>query len=117
MIMEITTRNAGEVLVVDINGEICRSEATNATLHECVKDQLERGRRNIILNLANVAFIDSFGVGEILASYTSTQNLGGKMKLAHISKKLDLVFKVTWLDHVLEIFETEAAALKSFSDR
>ena len=115
--MEIATREVGEVLIVDVNGEICRSEAAHTTLHECVKEELERGRRSFILNLARVAFIDSFGVGEILASYTSTQNLGGKMKLAHISKKLDLVFKVTWLDHVLEIFETEAAALKSFLDR
>ena len=59
-------------------------------------------------------FIDSFGVGEILASYISTQNLGGKLKLARISTKLLLVFQVTMLTKVLEIFETGESALLSF---
>jgi len=114
--MEITTRDAGHVIIVDIKGEICRSEVGKTTLHEFVKHQLESGRRNILLNFAGVAFVDSFGVGEILASYTSTQNLGGKMKLACVPNKMNLVFKITWLDHVFEIFDNEAAALQTFPD-
>jgi len=61
-----------------------------------------------------VDFIDSFGVGEILASYISTLNLGGKLKLARISKKLFLIFQVTMLTKVLDIFDEEDLALRSF---
>jgi anti-anti-sigma factor len=61
-----------------------------------------------------VDFIDSFGVGEILASYISTHNLGGKLKIARISKKLYLVFQITMLTKVLEIFDEEQRAIESF---
>lgn len=113
--MEITTRDTGDIVVFDIKGEIRRTNIAETTLHEVVKSQLERGRRNILLNLESVDFIDSFGVGEMLASFTSTQNLGGKIKLTRISKKLGVVFKITWLDHVFEVFDDEAAAVQSFS--
>jgi anti-anti-sigma factor len=63
-----------------------------------------------------VEFIDSFGVGEVLASYISTHNLGGKLKIASISKKLFLVFQVTMLTKVLEIFDDENVAVQSFSE-
>jgi anti-anti-sigma factor len=72
------------------------------------------GTRNILFNFEKVEFIDSFGVGEILASYISTQNLGGKLKLARISKKLYLVFQVTMLTKVLEIFDSEESAMQNF---
>jgi len=113
--MDITTRDIGDIVVFDIKGEVVRSEIHKATIHEAVKSQLEQGRRNILLNLENVAIIDSWGVGEMLASYTSIQNLGGKIRLASISRKLEIVFKVTLLDRVFEIFDNEAAALGSFT--
>ena len=111
--VEIRVENG--VGIIDISGEIRRSDVTDVTLHQIVKNQLDDGQRNILLNLAEVEFIDSFGVGEILASYISTQNLGGKLKLARISKKLYVVFQVTMLIKVLEIFDDEEAALESFS--
>ncbi len=113
--MIITIRDLGDVVIFDIEGEIQRSGHKEPNLHQAVKSQLDSGRRKILLNLENVGFIDSYGVGEILASYTSTQNLGGKIKLAGISKKLGLVFKITWLDRVFEVFDDEAAALQSFA--
>lgn len=113
--MEINLREQNDIAVIDISGEIRRSEVTDVTLHQIVKDQLDDGQRNILLNLASVEFIDSFGVGEILASYISTQNLGGKLKLCRISKKLYVVFQVTMLTKVLEIFDDCQDALKSFS--
>jgi len=112
--MIIKRRTQGPVAIFDVEGEIKRSEAADQTLHQAVKEQLETGGRNILLNLEKVRFIDSFGVGEILASYISTQNLGGKFKMARISKKLFLIFDITMLTRVLEIFETEEAALQSF---
>lgn len=112
--MLIKTREANNVVIFDIEGEIRRSESMQTTLHNQVKSHLDRGRRNVLLNLEGVEFIDSFGVGEILASYISTQNLGGKLKLSRVSKKLLLIFQVTMLTRVLEIFGSEEAALESF---
>ena len=112
--MEIHAREKDNVIIFDIEGEIRRSDVTDVTLHQLVKDQLDVGKRNILLNFKDVEFIDSFGVGEILASYISTHNLGGKLKIAKISKKLYLVFQVTMLTKVLEIFDEEDLALNSF---
>jgi len=112
--MEISAREKNDVIIFDIEGEIRRSDVSDVTLHQLVKDQLDTGKRNILLNFRNVEFIDSFGVGEILASYISTHNLGGKLKIAKISKKLYLIFQVTMLTKVLEIFEDEEVALESF---
>jgi len=112
--MEIHAREKDDVVIFDIEGEIRRSDVSDVTLHQLVKDQLDRGKRNILLNFKNVEFIDSFGVGEILASYISTHNLGGKLKIAKISKKLYLVFQVTMLTKVLDIFDDEELALQSF---
>ena len=112
--MIIKKREKGDVVIFDIEGEIRRSDLSETTLHELVKDRLMSGTRNILFNFEKVEFIDSFGVWEILASYISTQNLGGKLKLARISKKLYLVFQVTMLTKVLEIFDSEESAMQSF---
>lgn len=112
--MEINAREKSNVIIFDIEGEIRRSDLTDVTLHQLVKDQLDDGKRNILLNFRNVEFIDSFGVGEILASYISTHNLGGKLKIAKISKKLYLIFQVTMLTKVFEIFDDEDVALDSY---
>jgi len=112
--MEISAREKSNVVIFDIEGEIRRSDLTDVTLHQLVKDQLDDGKRNILLNFRNVEFIDSFGVGEILASYISTHNLGGKLKIAKISKKLYIIFQVTMLTKVFEIFDDEDMALDSY---
>ena len=112
--MVINIREKNDILIIDIEGEIKRSEITAATLHQVVKDQLDAGKRYILLNFEEVKFIDSFGVGEVLASYISTHNLGGKLKIAKMSKELYLVFQVTMLTNVLEILNDEQMALKSF---
>ncbi len=113
--MEINLREKQGITVVDIEGEIRRSEASNITLHQIIKNQLDKNNKNFLLNMDKVEFIDSFGVGEILASYISTQNIGGSLKLTNISTKLSLVFQVTMLSKVFEIFNDEEKALESFS--
>jgi anti-sigma B factor antagonist len=112
--MNIQKREQDGVVIFDIEGEIKRSDITDVTLHQLVKEQLEAGKKHILLNFQKVDFIDSFGVGEILASYISTHNLGGKLKIARISKKLYLVFQITMLTKVLEIFDEEQRAIESF---
>jgi len=112
--MIINRREKNSIVIFDIVGEIRRSDITDLTLHQLVKQQLESGKKDILLNFEKVEFIDSFGVGEILASYISTQSLGGKLKLARISRKLFLIFQITMLNKVLDIHEEEEAALASF---
>jgi anti-anti-sigma factor len=112
--MNIGTREVGRVTVFDIEGEIRRTDSPETTLHQLVKSRLEAGRTDILLDCEKVDFIDSFGVGEILASYISTQNMGGKLKLCLVSPKLLIIFQVTMLTRVLEIFGSEKAALESF---
>jgi anti-anti-sigma factor len=113
--MNIQKREQDSVVIFDIEGEIKRSDITDVTLHQLVKEQLEAGKKHILLNFQKVDFIDSFGVGEILASYISTHNLGGRLKIARISKKLYLVFQITMLTKVLEIFDEEERAIDSFT--
>jgi len=113
--MDITLREKKDVVVFDIKGEIRRSEISEITLHQAVKDQIEVDKTRILLNLEGVEFIDSFGVGQILGSFISAQNTGGHLKLMNISQKLSVIFKVTGLDKVFEIFDEESAAIASFS--
>lgn len=112
--MKINIREKNNIVILDIELEITRTGIDEITLHQVVKDQLDAGKRNILLNFEQVECIDSFGVGEVLASYISTHNLGGKLKIAKISKKLYLIFQVTMLTNVLDIFDDEEIALKSF---
>ncbi|MBN1939115.1 MAG: STAS domain-containing protein [Candidatus Aminicenantes bacterium] len=112
--MLITKRDRENIVVFDLEGEIRRSDAPGVSLHQHVKEELEEGRRDILMNFAKVPFIDSFGIGEILASYISTQNSGGRLKLAGISPRLFLVFQVTQLTRVLDIQDNEEKALASF---
>jgi anti-anti-sigma factor len=113
--MKITSRLQNDIMVFDIDGEIKRSDISDITLHQLVKEQLDAGRRKILMNFARVEFIDSFGVGEILASHISVSNIGGKLKLTRLSKKLYLIFQVTGLIRVLHITDDEDAALKDFN--
>jgi len=112
--MVIKTREIANVVVFDIDGEIRRTDTVQETLHGLVESQLDRGRRNILFNLGGVEFIDSFGVGQILASYISVQKVGGKLKLCRISNKLLLIFQITMLHKVLDIQEDCDRALDSF---
>ncbi|MCX6564823.1 MAG: STAS domain-containing protein [Candidatus Aminicenantes bacterium] len=112
--MVITKREQGNVVILDLEGEIRRSDTTSVSVHQHVKEQLDAGKRDLLLNFDKVPFIDSFGIGEILASYISTQNIGGRLKLTGISKRLLLVFQVTQLTRVLDIQDNEEKALASF---
>jgi anti-anti-sigma factor len=112
--MVIKSRESNSVVIFDIEGEIRRADTAQETLHSLVEAQLDRGRRNILVDLGGVGFIDSFGVGQILASFISTQNLGGKLKLCRISPRLRLIFEITMLHKVLEIYEDCDRALDSF---
>jgi anti-anti-sigma factor len=115
--MITNTRQINDVVVFDIEGEIRYPPADmETTLHLLVKSQLDRGARKILFNFKDVKYIDSFGVGELVASYISTQSLGGKLKLTGVSGRIELLLKITSLWRFFNPQPTEETALKSFAD-
>ena len=109
------TRVVGDVVVLDIEGEFSRTTSPVPTLHEIVKSHLEMGKRSILFNFEKVGFVDTFGIQELISSYTSTQNLGGRFKLCRLSDKLNYIFHITRLIKVFDVYSTEEAALESFA--
>jgi anti-anti-sigma factor len=112
--MDIKIRDLNDIVIIDIGGDIRQYEVKGVSLYQHVRDQLYDEKRNFIINFEKVDFIDSLGVGDLLSSYVSTNNLGGQIKLLKVSQKIQLIFKVTLMDRLFEFFEDEEAAIKSF---
>jgi anti-anti-sigma factor len=108
------SRSSGDVAVFDIAGEFTRWTQTSPTLSELVKAKVGEGKNRILLNFEKTGFVDSYGIGELIASFISIQNSGGMLKLCRIPDKLDMIFRITGLDKVLAICPTEEAALEAF---
>jgi len=111
--MEINSRKLNDVVIFDIEGDFRRTEIKDVTLHQLVKDQLVLGKKNILFNLAKVTSIDSFCVGEILSSYISIHDMGGKLLRANTSGKIQITFQVTALETILPNHESIEIALAS----
>ena len=112
--MQIVARKLGDVVIFDLRGELLVSTIEEASLHQRVKSGLESGVRHWLVNLAGVPFMDSSGFGELLACFVSARNSGGQLKLEHLAPKVRLVFEITALPGVFEIFDDEGAAIRSF---
>lgn len=111
--MEITVRTNGTVTIIDLNGNLTigRSEET---LRETVKGLIQQERQLILLNLADVPTIDSSGIGAIIKSFTSLQEVNGKLKVLRPSRMARQLLTITGLLSVLETYEDERQALASF---
>ena len=112
--MDIKIRELNGIVIIDIGGDIRQYEVKGISLYQHVKDQLYEGKRKILINFEKVTFIDSLGVGDLLSSYVSTNNLGGKIKLLKVAPRIHLIFKVTLMDRLFDFFEDEDTAIKSF---
>jgi len=111
--MRINSRKHNDAVIFDIEGEFRISEVSDVTLHQLVKDQLDLGNLNILLNLEKTGSIDSTCVGEILSSYISITNRGGKLLRAKTPEKIQIIFKVTGLDRIIPDNESIEKALAS----
>jgi anti-anti-sigma factor len=113
--MNIPARTIGDVVVFDVEGDLNRASSGATTLHELAKARLGMGDRKILFNFEKAGFVDSFGVGQILATYTSTQNLGGGLKLCNVPYKVLVVLMIVGLvPRVIKVYPSEEAALLSF---
>jgi anti-sigma B factor antagonist len=112
--MHIDQRVVGTVVVLDVKGKITLGEG-DETLRECINGLINKEQKRILLNLADVPYIDSAGLGEIVRTFTTVKNKGGQLKLVSLTKRILDLLMITKLYTVFETFETEADALKSFT--
>lgn len=108
-----TTRMVGDVAIVDISGRIVLG-AENASLRSLVCDLLDKGHKKILLNLAEVDYIDSSGLGSLVSSFTTARKQGGELKLLKLTNKVHDLMQITKLYTVFDIRDDEADAVKSF---
>jgi anti-sigma B factor antagonist len=111
--MKISTRKVEDVTLVDISGQIVLGPETGQ-LRSTVHDLVSRGEKKIILNLADVSYIDSSGLGELISSYTTVRNKGGQLKLLNLNKKAKDLLLITKLYTIFDVKEDEYLAVKSF---
>ena len=114
MSIKASTRQVDKVTIVDISGRITLGEGSS-TLREAVRDLLSKGQKKILLNLGDVSYIDSSGIGELVSSFTSVNNQGGQLKLLNLQKKVHDLLQITKLYTVFEVHTDEAAAVRSFN--
>jgi anti-sigma B factor antagonist len=111
--LHIATREVSHVTILDVNGRITLGDETER-LRDTIRKLISAGKKKIVLNLANVDFIDSSGVGELVSSFTAVRNAGGDLKLLNLSKKVHDILNVTKLYTVFDIKDDEFTAVKSF---
>jgi len=113
MSIKASTRQLEDITIVDLSGQIKLGDGTQV-LRDIVKDLLSKGEKKILLNLADVSYIDSSGVGELVGAFTSVRNHGGEMKLLQLTKKVKDVLVITKLLTVFDVKDDEAAAIAAF---
>jgi anti-sigma B factor antagonist len=112
--MQIDQRQVGDVTILDLKGKITLGEG-DELLKDKVNSLVNQGHKKIVLNLADVPYIDSAGLGEIVRTYTTVSRQGGSLKLLNLTKRITDLLAITKLLTVFETFDAEADAIKSFS--
>ena len=114
MSMKISTRSVDGVSILDCSGRITLGEGS-ITLRDTVRDLLSKGQKKILLNLGDVTYIDSSGIGELVSAFTTVRNQGGELKLLNLTKKVHDLLQITKLYTVFDVKDDETSAVKAFS--
>ena len=114
MSMKISTRQVDGVTILDLGGRITLGEGS-VQLRDSVRDLLAKGQKKILLNLGDVNYIDSSGIGELVSAFTTVKNAGGELKLLNLTKKVHDLLQITKLYTVFDVREDEATAISSFA--
>src|SRR5437879_3228592 len=112
--MKASTRQVEGVTVVDLSGRITLGEGS-VVLRDTVRDLLAKGDKKILLNLGEVTYIDSSGIGELVSAFTTVRNQGGELKLLNLTKKVHDLLQITKLYTVFDVKDDEATAIGSFN--
>ena len=113
MSVKLNTRQVGDVSVVDVAGRITLGEGSSA-LRDALRDMINKNQKKILLNLGEVNYIDSSGIGELVSGFTTVTNSGGQLKLLHLNKRVKDLLQITKLYTVFDVHEDEAGAIRSF---
>ncbi len=113
MSMKASTRQVDGVTIVDLSGRITLGEGS-VVLRDTIKDLLGKGQKKILLNLGDVSYIDSSGIGELVSAFTSVRNQGGELKLLNLTKKVHDLLQITKLYTVFDVKDDEAVAIAAF---
>ena len=113
MSMKIATRQLDGITVLDLGGRITLGEGS-VQLRDAVRDLLAKGHKKIVLNLGDISYMDSSGMGELVTAYTSVKNQGGELKLINLTKKIEDLMQITKLVTVFDIYDDEAKAIAAF---
>lgn len=113
MSVKLTARQVGDVTVIDASGRITLGEGSTA-FREKIKELASSGSKKVLVNLAEISYIDSSGIGELVSGFTTITNSGGQLKLLNLGKRLQDLLQITKLYTVFETFDDEAAAIRSF---
>lgn len=108
------TRQVGNVTIVDLNGKVTLGDSTGI-LRDELRSLLAQGKKNIVLNMKDVSYVDSAGLGELVGAYTTATNQGGAVKLLNLQGKMRDLMQITKLHTIFPAFEDEHAAVSSFS--
>jgi anti-sigma B factor antagonist len=111
--MKASTRQVDGITVVDLSGRITLGEGS-VVLRDNVRELLAQGHKKILLNLGDVTYIDSSGIGELVSGFTSVRNQGGELKLLNLTKKVHDLLQITKLYTVFDIKDDEASAIAAF---
>jgi anti-sigma B factor antagonist len=111
--MKIELRTIGDARILDCSGNLTLREGT-MSIRDAVRDVLQSGVKKVVLNLADINYIDSSGVGELVITYTSVVNGGGQLKLLNLTKRIQGLLSLTGLLRVFDTYDDENAALASF---
>lgn len=114
MSIQLSTRQVGDVRVIDVVGRITLGEGAS-TLRESIRDLVTKGNKKILLNLGDVSYIDSSGIGELVSGFTSVANQGGVLKLLSLTKRVKDLLQITKLYTVFDVYDDEATAVRSYS--
>jgi anti-sigma B factor antagonist len=112
-VLQGTYREIGQIVIVDFSGKITLGEGS-ATLRRMIRELIDRGHRRIVLNLADVDYIDSSGIGELVSGYTTVRNAEGELKLLYLTKRVHDLLQITRLFTVFDVQSDEDSALRSF---
>ena len=113
MSMKTSTRQVSGVTIVDLSGRITLGEGS-VLLRDIVRDLVIKGQRKILLNLGDVTYIDSSGIGELVSAFTTVRNQGGELKLLNLTKKVHDLLQITKLYTVFDVKDDEATAVAAF---
>jgi anti-sigma B factor antagonist len=112
--VKLTTRQVGDVTVIDAVGRITLGEGSS-TFRDLIRDMAAAGNKKILLNLGEVSYIDSSGIGELVSGFTTVTNHGGSLRLLNLTKRVKDLLQITKLYTVFEVHDDEAHAVRSFS--